>query len=141
MGISFGAILCYGMPLPKDVVIPWLNEDEEEGLVFDDIEDWWLNQCGYIEPEYTTFNEWYKYKKDFLQEHQIPIEHLYIELTDTNILAIPSSVITTSRGFPEVINKLEIDELDIHKVKAFASTFFNISTFHDFNWYLIPYIA
>lgn len=141
MGISFGAILCYGMALPEGVVIPWLNETENGELLFDDIEDWWLEQCGYVEPEYTTFGEWYQHKKDFLNQYQIPIEHLFIEVTNTHILAIPYSVITTSRGMPGVINKLEIDELDVDKVKAFASTFFNIDTFHDFNWYLIPYIA
>lgn len=56
MGISFDAILCYGMALPQDVVIPWLNKDEDDELLFD-IEHWWLKQCDYVEPEYTTFEE------------------------------------------------------------------------------------
>lgn len=139
MGISFDAILCYGMALPQDVVIPWLNKDEDDELLFD-IEHWWLKQCDYVEPEYTTFDEWYKYKNNFLNEHQIPIGHLFIEVSNTNILVVPSSVITTSRDMPEIINKLEINEVDVDKVKAFASTFLNINTFYDFNWYLIPYI-
>ena len=80
MGVSTDAIICYGIPFKEGTEFPW--EDKE-------IEDWWLEVCGYKEPfkifteegEYidgikplqSVMYEYFKHKREFLENNPLPI--------------------------------------------------------------------
>lgn len=114
MGISTNAHICYGILFEEDFEFPW----EQEKYLDGDLEEWWLKinnykspfelfdeHGGYLNgknPTDTELTTWYDHKKNFLEQKKIPIE--LVNCCSGNypiyIVAIPSTVLTASRGYP-----------------------------------------
>ncbi len=103
MGTSTDAILCYGINLDEDKYdeLPWNEKTEDWEDVYEDIDDWWeqVNGCDYgVIGDYDLLYEWRK-------ENPMPFElvwHCSYDYT-MYILAVPDTVITANRGYPQVV--------------------------------------
>ncbi len=112
MGVSTNGQICFGLLYEEGFEFPW-NEDGQE------LEDWWRDVC-----EYKPSKEVYDSKGDHLpgigkadidayyaerrawdEAHPCPVAEVNVCSGDCPIyiLAIPSTVKTARRGYPEVL--------------------------------------
>lgn len=122
MGQSTDAILCFGVPLPEDLELPWQDDDEEDDA---DIEDWWRKLTGWVPPcepfvdgEYAPgfsqndprIREYFDSRRRWLDQHPLPIEligHCSSECR-MYVVALPGTLRCASRGYPELIALSEL---------------------------------
>ena len=114
MGVSTNAILCYGVSFEEGYEFPWDDgADSDYGL-----ESWWLDQHGY-KPPFRLFTdegdyiglpderitEYFDHRHDFLRANPLPaklVMHCHGDYAMW-IIAVPDTVVTAHRGFPEEI--------------------------------------
>ena len=143
MGITSDGQISFGILFEEDYEFPWYDDTE--------IENWWRIQQGYvnpfkiytsdgnyindIEPSSEEFNMYFNYRDKFDKAHPIPVF----------ILAIPSTIKTCSRGYPEIIeptdsnrryNKDYMDKLLLEFCKTYSLQHENPP-----KWYLSSYLG
>ena len=152
MSQSTDGQICYGVLLEDGYEFPWGDKSHE---------DWWYEDvCGFkssfhdqiyadtktgyvnnVRPPQELFDKYFEESEAFQKLHPIPFELVNYCSGDypMYILAIPSTVKSASRGFPEVIDlqgfKISAEEFDI---------FNSFCQKHGFNakeskWYLSSY--
>ena len=114
MGVSTNGQICYGILFEEDTEFPWEGHDG-------DIEDWWLTKVlgfkhsfeiyteegeyiGGKEPDKSVIDKYYFEKKKFEDSHpKVPVTLVNVCSCENPqyILAIPSTVKTARRGYPE----------------------------------------
>lgn len=115
MGVSTNGQICYGVLLEDGAELPW--EQEEGGQ---DIDDWWRNQTGYVpsKPVYDgdgdrlqgitqdDIEAYYAERRKWDEAHPCPVEMVNVCSGDCPIyiVAIPSTVKSARRGYPEKID-------------------------------------
>lgn len=142
MGQSTDGQLCYGIAFPEGFEFPWMEEDEDGDIVGDE-EDWWLKENGYKPPfelydkngEYAPgiktkrvmghveaedeklVNSYYEHKREFKDQHPFPVEVINYCSGDCPmyILAIKGTFTRNSRGYPEVIDPAALKVTDEQK--------------------------
>lgn len=122
MGTSTDGQICYGIYFEEGYEFPWGEESEWEG----DMEEWWLIESGWTWEKEKPFDEEGNYSPGFSDKHPLTEEYFdsrhewkkshpcpIVEVNYQSgecpayILAISESVITASRGYPEVLSPLE----------------------------------
>lgn len=120
MGVSTDAILCYGIDFEEDHEFPWGSGDAE---------DWFMSEIngfkhsveiysredpsGYAggnRPSQNVIDNYYKEYTEFKKSHPMPfrvVEHCHAEYP-MYILAVPSTCITASRGYPKEIESFTV---------------------------------
>jgi hypothetical protein len=155
MGVSSNGLIGFGIPFKEDFEFPW--NEKHDG----DIDDWWLDVCGfkptlypftdkgdYIK-EYTEKigNDYFNERIAFKKEHPLPIEILNYCSDDypMYMLCIKDSIITASRGYPEGINPEYLageEELgDSAKILMDFCKKYEIKIPSDPRWYLFSYMG
>lgn len=161
MGTSTDGQLCYGYLFDEGHEFPWYSEDD-----FGDLEMWWEEQNGYVElplerEPYTEdgdYQEWFKklsrdeqdkyldprweHHRKWVKDNPIPFDLVNYCSGDCPmyILAVPSTVITANRGYPERIVSLP----EIKGIKQFTECLQKYGI-HDCieqpSWYLSSYMG
>jgi len=155
MGVSSDGLIAFGIPFEEDFQFPW--NEKYEG----DIDAWWLEVCGFKptlypytdEGEYIEGytekigNDYYEEKRAFRNEHPLPIEqrNYSCDSYPTYMLCIEDSVISASRGYPEVINPENLagdEELgDWEKILTDFCEKYEIEMPSEPKWYLFSYMG
>jgi len=105
MGTCIDGQLCYGIVFEEDFEFPWY----EDGIL-----DWWLEVCGNKNPFDCGKDpkEYFRYRREAMERSPVPftlVNYCYVD-DPMYIVAIPSTVKTASRCYPEKITSLDIDE-------------------------------
>lgn len=122
MGTSTNGQICYGIMFEEDFDFPW-GDAKYDG----DIEEWWKEVSGYVNPHFNPWTEDGDYKEgvahddpriqeyhdhryDWAQNNPLPIEVVNYCSGDCPmyILAVPSTFESASCGYPTVINTREL---------------------------------
>lgn len=110
MGVSTDGQISYGLLLTEDQELPW-DEEPYEG----DIEEWWCYEVLGFTP--STSDEEIEViieeEEAFIKRNgKIPISLVNACSGDypTWIIAIPESILTASRGFPQIFNPMTLAE-------------------------------
>jgi len=148
MGVTTDGRICFGILFEEDYEFPW--------DAIDDIEEWWLEENNFshsIEiydetgnykngrvPSEEEVDIYWAEQNDFLVENPIPIELVNCCSCDCPIyiLAIPRTVITASRGCPEIFNpeKMKVSKQEVMELFDFCVEYLNIEEGTSANWYL-----
>lgn len=161
MGVSSDGQLCYGYLFEDDHEFPWYTEDD-----FGDVDQWWQEINGYeelpLEKEPFTpdgyYQNWFRklgkleqekiltprwdHHRKWQEEHPIPFDLVNYCSDDypMYIVAVPSTVLTASRRYPELVNSFP-------KIKG-ISDFYSCLKEHGIhecnvqpNWYLSGYMG
>lgn len=138
MTVSTDAILCFGIAFNDEDAppFPW-QADEFEG----DLDGWWRDavlgfrhpnpifdgEGGYlggVKPDSRTINAYYALIRKFDAEHPRPpvkdVRHCHHENL-MHILAVPSTVVEASRGYPQEITGLNVTQDEIVALGAFCA--------------------
>lgn len=116
MGVSTNGQICFGILLEEGVTLPWADDDGERY-----IDDWWRDQCGYV-PTKQLYDEdgkhlpgvtkqdvddFYKHRREFDAAHPCPVVMVNVCSGDcpVYIIAIPDTVKSARRGYPEKIDR------------------------------------
>lgn len=118
MSTSTNGQICYGIYFDEGHEFPWDGE-EWEG----DIENWWLIESGWkwdkqnpfdehgnystgLHEDHPLVNEYFDSRYAWKESHPCPIELVNYQSGEcpAHIIALPESIITARRGYPEVIN-------------------------------------
>lgn len=120
MGVLTDAILCYGVAFEEDHEFPWSGNEEDD-------EFWYYNIILKYNPLHRLYDDDGAYLKDTPYEVKEAEWDNYKKFRDQNpkpyqlvrhcsneypmyILAIPSTVKKASRGYPEKIYSLRVDQ-------------------------------
>lgn len=126
MSTSTNAEISYGIFFEEGFEFPWNEETEWEG----DMEEWWLVESGWkwdkqqpydkdgnyspgISKGSPLIDEFYDSRDDWRNSHPCPVVEVNYQSDEcpAYILAIPESVITARRGYPEVISQDKLESL------------------------------
>ena len=129
MGQSTDGQLCYGLCLDDDVELPWVDEDGN-----DELEQWWLN-VNQFRPAHEIYDEngdylngqeatdqqietYWDERKQWLDAHPLPFELVNYCSGEwpMYILAVPGTLVTASRGCPEIVSAETIVAHDISPI-------------------------
>jgi len=155
MGISSDGLIAFSIPFEEYFEFPW--NEKHDG----DIDDWWLDVCGfkptlypytdkgeYIEGYTEKIREAYLDEKSaFKKEHPLPIEirNYCSDEYPIYMLCIKDSVISASRGFPEVINPENLaGEEEVGDWAEILTNFckkYEIEIPSEPKWYLFSYLG
>lgn len=153
MGQSTDGQICFGIVFKDGYEFPWSeNEDGHE--------EWWHTVVNGFKPSFEIYDEndeylngvrpseeiitkYYKEKLEFKKNNPLPFELVNYCSGDCPmyILAVPSTFIKCSRGYPKEITPLmfNIDENSLQKFKNFCQEFdFKIE---DAKWCLTSYLG
>lgn len=119
MSTSTNAQISFGIYFEEGYEFPWGEETEWEG----DMEEWWLVESGWKWDKEPLFNprgdynlgfssshplvdEYFTSRYEWKKSHPCPVEEVNYQSGEVPayILAIPESIITARRGYPEVLN-------------------------------------
>ncbi len=135
MGVSTDGQICFGVAFPEGFEFPW--DAEQFG---DDFETWWREAvCGYKPPfqiydehgEYiggkkpsqSRIDEFIEHRSKFEKQHPVPVKlvNYCSHECPMYIIAVPSSCLENSRGYPEEIQpgNLKVSEADVESLKKF----------------------
>jgi hypothetical protein len=138
MGVSTNGQICFGVVCEEDTEFPW--DDGEWG---GDIEEWWRTAvCGYIpeeeiydesggyiggkEPSREKIASYHDAQRAFDALHPVPVELVNYCSDDCPmyILAVPSSSLSCSRGYPESFRPedLKVSQEEIDSLLEFCRT-------------------
>jgi hypothetical protein len=122
MSVSTDAILCYGIDYGDKGEFPWGKYESREWYyevhlgyqppfqVYDS-DGHYLNE---VEPDEQTLHDYFAHRHEFEKAHPMPFEVVthcsngYPEF----IIAVPGTVITASRGYPESISLLDLRRIE-----------------------------
>jgi len=127
MSISTNGQICFGVIVDE---LPWEDED---------IESWWLDVQGYepsfklyesgeyvdgVKPPDDKIEEYFAHKFDFQERHPLPVVLINYCSGDCPmyILAVPSSVRSAHRGYPEPFDpvELKVEQNEVDKLLQFC---------------------
>lgn len=136
MGTSTDAIVCFGVRLGEDEILPWQDYDE--------IDDWWADMNGFM---YDSGGEnIYSQQREFLKENPLPVELVW-HCSDNSpmyILAVPGTAITAHRGYPRILNPTEMTaKITSKSIAAFVAFIAEHGLNTEDNspeWYLASYL-
>lgn len=167
MSTSTNGQICFGIPFEEGYSFPWdgrseydEHESDPDEVDFDgDAELWWFcqkspdlyeqwqNNSPYINGEYKPgyssddprISPWFDIKRDWLKTNPLPFEMVNYCSGDCPmyIFAVPSSVQSANRGYPEEINPLIVLLADVEKLKEFVKEWFGVTD--EPKWYLSSY--
>jgi len=114
MTVSIYGQLCFGIVFPEDYEFPW---DE-----IDHIEEWWFITNKELPP--SSYDE----REEFLKKNPLPVELVNYCSGDSPmwILAVPSFVMTSSKGYPEEINiedDFKVSDEEVNKLIDFCKKY------------------
>lgn len=114
MSTSTDGQICYGILFPEDYEFPWSTNEYE-----DDIDNWWRDVNGYVNPVESPFDDEGEYKPGYSQNdpriheyfkgpdawdkvNPLPVELVNYQSDEcpAYILAVPSTVKIANRGYP-----------------------------------------
>ena len=153
MGTLTDGIICFGIALEEGTELPWENEKYDC-----EIEAWWREITGFkdewnpwtedgeyqegVESDDPRFERYFEDRRDWLKTHPIPVVPVNCCSHDYPmwILAVPSSVLECSRGYPTEFNPLDriVSSIEARDLVDFC-------TEHDIDmesgpkWYLASY--
>lgn len=123
MSTSTDGQICYGIYFEEGFEFPWSEDTEWEG----DIEEWWLIESGWtwdkqnpfdkngnfspgIYTDHPLVNEYFDSRFKWKLAHPCPVAEVNYQSIEipAYILAIPESVITANRGYPQVLDPSQI---------------------------------
>jgi len=153
MGQSTNGQICFGNAYEEDFEFPW-DAEPWNG----DHEDWWRAECGYapskelfdgegdyidgIKPEQAVIDAYFKEQRDFDAAHPFPVSLVNYCSGDYPmwILAVPSSVLSNSRGEARAFRPAELDVSDeeIAALREFCIKY-DLIPAEDATWYLTSY--
>ena len=155
MSQSTDGEISYGIKFEEDFEFPW----DDDKYTYD-IDDWWLEVLGYQipfevydkdgnyinneRPEEKVINEYYKHRREFLEQNPVPIQlvNYCCSLYPEYIVAIPSTIQTANRGCPVElnINELTFTDEERYKLIEFCIKYLNLTKEQcDPKWYLTSY--
>lgn len=151
MGISIDGQICYGI----------VFDDEYEEFPWEeyDLEDWWLEQCGFkppieiytddgeyvngICPDQEVIDEYYRYGREFKKNNPMPIEMVNACSSDYPvwIMAVSGTIMGASWGYPEAFDpeKLIVTEAQKKDLIDFCNKYGIDITDKEPKWYLSSY--
>ncbi len=152
MGQSTDGQICYGVLFEEEYEFPW--DRGTDG----DLEGWWIELGNPDAPFYPftpegeykpgvtegdpRVDEYYDTRRDWLKGNPIPVELVNVCSGDypVYILAVPGTVKTASRGFPERFNpqRLEVDQARLDVFDRFI-TEHGLRKGTELHWYLSSY--
>ncbi len=117
MSVSTDGQICFGITLKEETVFPWDDSEGEDGFFDGDIEKWWRATTGY-KPPFEAYgadgkhlpgigkaelDAYFQVQHDWDKQHPCPVEPVNCCSGDYPkwILAVPGSVQTARRGYPE----------------------------------------
>lgn len=157
MGVSTNGQICYGVCFEEGYKFPW----DSEGNVTDE-EDWWTHVINkYPEPDFylpedqqtpTNYHKpgvtdeqvsaYFREKREWFTQHPLPITMVNSCSGEYPmwILAIPSSVKTANRGFPQRFepSDLVVSGADKAALLDFCKTY-SLEFEGEPGWYLSSY--
>lgn len=123
MSTSTDGQICYGIYFEEGFEFPWSEDTEWEG----DIDEWWLVESGWTWDEQNPFDKNGNYSSGIHTDHPLVNEYFYSRfkwkeshpcpVAEVNyqsievpayILAIPESIITANRGYPQVLDPSQL---------------------------------
>jgi len=129
MGVNTDGSIMFGVVCPGDAELPWETDE------YDYIDEWWAEVKGYVpkwEP-FTKDGEWaegfdendprwdeeYEHKREWLAENPVPVspENYCSQNVPMYVLAVPGTVLTCRRGYPETIDP-SLMVVDSEQVRA-----------------------
>lgn len=153
MTVSTDGQLCFGYLIDEDTVMPW-DADPWDG----DADDWWFEAILGFKPSKQIYDEhgdyldgvqpvdvdqYYAERRDFRAGHpSLPVELVNVCSVDYPqwIIAVPSTCMSCSRGYPErfVPSELAVLPEQIEALEEFLTTH---AIDHDGgpSWYLSSY--
>lgn len=147
MGRSTNGGICFGVKFEEDHRFPW--DSEEYG---GDLEEWWIYEvCKYENPfdwrydlTEAEIDEYLQSRRDFSDTHPAPAELVNYCSSECPmyILAVPSSVVTCKRGYPETFNPVDLRTGGSQKLIDFCAALAESSLIDDDmkpQWYLTIY--
>ena len=145
MGVSTDGQICLGIVFDEDYEFPWEDED---------IKVWWEEVRGYEKPfeiyddsgrklgvTQDQVNEYHQHSRDWQEANPLPVELVNYCSGDypMYILAVPSSVINASRGFPvEISPDLTIKQEELEPFISFTREYLPELSL-EVRWYLSSY--
>ena len=153
MSTSTDGQICFGIKFEEDCVFPW--DDGFDG----DQEEWWMSVNDFQNPYKYPFDSQGEYLQDLYYGH--PQVQLYLDYKDNwekenpfpvelvnycageypiYILAVPSSFISCSRGFPTEFgpHELYVSTDEVQKLTDFCKKY-EIEFDEGPKWYLTSY--
>jgi hypothetical protein len=150
MGVSTDGQICFGILLPDEENLPWGEEDCKK---------WWREVNGYTppfqiydkygdyidgqKPKENIIDEYYKHQREWENLHPLPVELVNVCSGDypMYIVAVPSSVSSARRGYPEAFNPdaCKVSENEITSLIEFVRKYFPDLQFNNPQWYLSSY--
>ena len=139
MGVSTDGQICFGVAFPESFEFPW-DEERFGG----EIDKWWREAvCGYKPPfelydengEYVggqkppqkRIDEYIDLKNEFDKKHPVPFKLINYcsHECPMYIVAVPSSCIENSRGYPEEFRpeNLKVSEKEVADLKKFLEDY------------------
>lgn len=136
MGQSTDGQLAYGFIFEDGYEFPWDTEP------FDgDEKEWWRTVQGFDAAKGYPAEGWLDYQKEFDAAHPCPVKVVNYCSGEypMYMLAIPSSVRSARRGYPERIESLpDISEAEQDAFEAFISKY-NLKPEGESGWFLSSY--
>lgn len=151
MSISTDGQICYGIYFEEDFEFPW-DADEYES----DIEEWWLAVNNYVNPLPDPYdengrkpdtteqqiNEYFRHRREWLKSHPVPVKPVNYQSREVPayLLAVPSSLMTARRGYPEVFDPEALTVPDTERQALInLCEQYGIKTLTPPAWYLSSY--
>lgn len=150
MGQSTDGQIGYGIVFEEGFEFPWGDED---------MDDWWLKECGYkpsveiygdtesgyannVRPDQKTIDAYYDEKKAFKDSHPLPVKLENYCHCDCPMymLVVPSSAKQCSRGYPKEFDpqKLTVTEEEKKALLDFCQKY-NLTGESGPAWFLTSY--
>lgn len=152
MGTTTNGQICFGIALIEDYEFPWADTHE------DGVEAWWREQCGYkpsielfdehgaylngVKPTAEAIAAYFSEQREFDAARPMPFELVNYCSSECPMyaLAVPGTVITARRGYPEKIDPTAfVSDVDADKLSAFMAFCADMGIGNDPDWMLTSY--
>lgn len=153
MGQNTDGQICYGIDVSEGEELPW--EDEEyKG----DEEEWWMIESGFkwegkepfdehgnyaqgVKEGDPLIDEYFAARMKWCEEHPLPIEMVNTCSGDCPmwIVAVPGTLVTACRGYPESIDPSTLFNIDPEKLAQWSAFCEKYGIEGEAGWYLSSY--